>query len=76
MSDFKSLNLTDLAKSLVMVVLSAVLVPVYSAVQAFLSGGAFTLDLTEVLKIGLSAGLAYLAKNFMTDSEGKLFGKI
>jgi hypothetical protein len=35
-----------------------------------------TLSLMEGVRIGLVAGIAYLIKNFVTDSEGKLMGKI
>ncbi len=60
LSDFLSLNLTDLVKGLVMTVLGAVAATVYELVQ----NGAF--DWNTVWKVALSTGLSYLIKNFFT----------
>ena len=70
MSEFGRLNWRDFAKGGLLAILTAV----YPAVQGFLSGGVF--DWKEVLKFSLSALLAYLCKNALTDKEGKLLGKI
>lgn len=66
-----SLNWADLAKGLVMAVIGAVLTAAY---QALSIGG--PIDLKAMATVALLAGLAYIIKNFFSDSQGKVFGAI
>ena len=67
-SAFFRLNLKDLGRGAVVAVLAAV----FPLLQGALSGGAFDLD--AIWKVAAGALLGYLAKNFLSDSEGKLGG--
>jgi len=61
-SNFLSLNLLDLAKGLLM----AVLTPVVVVVQQSLELGVLTFDWKTILLSAVGGGLAYLVKNFLT----------
>lgn len=60
------LNLKDLAKGLVVAVLSSLLAGLYEALQA--GGMPSSSQWQTILLAGLGAGVAYLLKNFFTDS--------
>jgi hypothetical protein len=62
------LNLPDWAKALVVAILSA---PVDILIQSLQANG-LVLDWKRILIAGLTGGLAYLAKNFLTGSGGQL----
>lgn len=67
------LDWKDVAKGLATAVLSAVVL--YLADLTKVPGfdlGALPWD--TLIKVGLTAGIGYLAKNFFTDSQGKLGG--
>lgn len=75
MSNLFSLGKSDFIKGLIV----AILAPVFMALANILNAPGFnfeTLDWVSLLKIGFIAGLSYLAKNFFSDSEGKVLGKI
>lgn len=61
-SNFLSLNLLDLAKGLLM----AILTPVVVVVQQSLELGVLTFDWKTILLSAVGGGLAYLVKNFLT----------
>ena len=69
MSNLFRLDLKDLLKGLVVVVLSAALATVLEA----LNNG---VDWKVVGITALSAGLSYILKNLATDNEGKILGKL
>lgn len=74
-----TLRAGDIARGAVTAVFAGMLVVIGGAV---LSAGfdAFTADWVSIGKAAVNAGLAsfvgYLMKNFLTDSHGKMFGKI
>lgn len=70
-----SLNFKDVSKGIAVAVITAVVVYLGDALQA--PGFDFsTFDWGAILNIGLSAGLAYLVKNFFSTNEGKFLGMI
>jgi hypothetical protein len=70
-SAFLSLNTKDFLKGLVVSVLTSVLTIVYTSVQA----GSFTIDWKAVGSAALAAALAYITKNYLTNSEDQLLKK-
>jgi hypothetical protein len=68
MSDFLKLNVKDFIKGLIVSVISAVLTIISTTVQA----GNFTFDWKQIGIVALTAGVAYITKNFLTNSDGKL----
>ena len=66
------LNTRDFAKGLVMAVLGAL----FAYLSTALGAETLSIDWNYLLKIALTTGMAYLSKNMMTDSDGKLMGKI
>jgi hypothetical protein len=71
MSTFFNLNLQDLAKGLIVTVLTSVLTIAYNTVNA----GSLTFDWKAIGLTALTSGLAYLMKNLLTNSEGQFLGK-
>ena len=72
-SSLFKLNLSDLAKGLVVAVLAAVV----SSLGNMLNVPGFdfaTLDWASLVSVGMTAGLAYLSKNFLSDADGKFGG--
>lgn len=70
-STFLNLNSSDFLKGLIMAVLSTVITVVYQTVEA----GSLTFDWKAIGTMALTTALAYIMKNFFTNSTGKLFGK-
>jgi len=68
MSNFGTLNLKDLAKGLLVSVGSAVIGVITTSLQA----GSLTFDWKQIGTIALAAALAYLGKNFFTNSTGEV----
>jgi len=69
-SKFFALNLRDLFKGLVLAVLTAVITFAYDAIQ---SGTLFEPGvLKKVGMVALAALLAYLLKNFLTNTQGEI----
>ena len=69
-SNFFSLNWLDLAKGLLVAVIGAILTGVYQAIQA----GSLVwtwLFWQPIILTGVGAGLAYLIKNFFSNSSGE-----
>lgn len=74
-SELLRLNLDDLAKGAVVAALAALL----SMTQQGLTAHGFDLasyDWKLILDLSLQAGVAYILKNFLSDSQGKVLGKI
>ena len=70
-----SLNVQDFAKGLVVAVFAAVITTLAAWVQ--IAGFSFsTIDWKSLLSIALVAGISYLGKNFISDSNGKVLGAI
>ena len=74
MSEYLRLNYKDWANGLIMAVGGAVL----GVLQNAFTGGfdVFTYDWGGVGKLAVSAAVIYLAKKFLTTSNGKVFGRI
>ena len=71
MSAFYNLNIQDLAKGLILTILTSVVTIVYNTVSA----GSLTFDWQAIGLTALTSGLAYLMKNFLTNSKGEFLGK-
>lgn len=71
MSTFLNLNIQDLAKGLILTVLTSVVTIVYNTVSA----GSLTFDWKAIGLTALTSGLAYLMKNLLTNSKGEFLGK-
>lgn len=75
MTNIFTLNKFDWIKGLVVAVFSAVLASLASAVNV--PGFDFaTFDWSHLLQIAVTAGVAYLSKNFLTTSSGDLVGVV
>lgn len=70
-SSFLALNTKDFLKGLIVAVLSAVVTILYSSLQA----GDFVIDWKSIGMAALSAALAYVTKNFFTNSNNELLKK-
>jgi hypothetical protein len=73
-SELFKLKAKDFIKGLVMFVLAAIITFVYNSMTD--CGGIDCVIWDDALNAGIVASLAYLMKNFFTDSQGKLGGKI
>ncbi len=68
-SNFLSLNWLDLLKGSLVAIIGAILTAVYQAIQS----GAFSFTWVfwqPIVLAGVGAGLAYLIKNFFSNSSG------
>jgi hypothetical protein len=75
MSDLFKLNDKDFIRGLIVTVFSSVLALVVKLLEN--NGFSLTLeDLKAVLLVGIISGLSYLLKNFTTDKDSKLGGKL
>lgn len=74
-----TLNLSDIQKALLMAVLSGIVLPVSLAAQTQ-GFDVFHINWIQILDVALTGGfvggVTYLAKNFFSDSTGRVFGKI
>jgi branched-subunit amino acid transport protein len=68
---FLTLNKQDYLKGLIVAVISAVITVIYSTIQT----GTLTLDWKSIATAALSAALAYITKNLLTNSEDKFLAK-
>jgi len=69
-SNFFSLNWLDLGKGLLVAVIGAILTAVYQAIQS----GQLTWTwafFQPIVLTGVAAGIAYLIKNFFSNSSGE-----
>lgn len=73
-SGFLNLNWTDLAKGLLVAVIGAILTAVYQAIEAGTLAWTWAFWQPIVLA-GLGAGIAYLIKNFFTNSQDEVLKK-
>ena len=71
MSTLFNLNIQDLAKGLILTVLTSVITIVYNTVSA----GSLIFDWQAIGLTALTSGLAYLMKNLLTNSKGEFLGK-
>jgi hypothetical protein len=71
MSTIFNLNIQDLAKGLILTVLTSVITIIYNTVSA----GSLTFDWQAIGLSALTSGLAYLMKNLLTNSKGEFLGK-
>lgn len=71
MSTLLNLNIQDLAKGLIVTMLTSVLTIAYQTVSA----GSLTFDWKAIGLAAITSGLAYLMKNLLTNSEGQFLGK-
>jgi hypothetical protein len=71
MSTFLNLNIEDLAKGLIITILTSVLTIAYNTVSA----GSLTFDWKSIGLAALTSGLAYLMKNLLTNSEGQFLAE-
>jgi len=70
MSPFLSINLLDIGKGVLIACFAGFLSVIYPVLQ---TGALPTVqNLSTGLTVALSAGLAYIAKNFFTNSQNKL----
>lgn len=75
MSKLFKLNLKDFGKGLVVAVIAALLGALQQALETQgLNLASF--DWAEILNVVEAAFLAYITKNLLSDSEGKVLGKI
>lgn len=71
MSELYKLGQSDFLKGLIVFMFSSILNIVYQMWQT--SG---EIDFEKVLAVAITALLAYLSKNFATDADGKILGKV
>lgn len=69
------LNSNDFVRGLIVAVFGAVLGVLQQALTEH-GVDVTTYDWGGILNVALTAGIAYLAKNWMTDDTGKVFGAI
>lgn len=70
-----TLNYKDFAKGLALAVIAVVL----GAVQQGLSAHGFdfaSYDWSGIIKLAVEAGLSYLIKNYFSNQNGQVFGRI
>ena len=70
-SELYHLAKSDFVKGFVMAFIGGVLATLLSLLQ---NGG--VIDWKQVAIIGVTAGLGYVVKNYFSDAEGRVFGKI
>jgi len=62
-------------KDAIKALLIAILTPILTTVITALEAGSFNIDWKATLLIGLGAGMAYIGKNWLTNSEDKILKK-
>jgi len=79
MSELFKLNSSDFVKGIVMAAIVGFLLPVAAAVQTP-NFSIMTVDWHQVLVLAINGaivgGIGYLVKNFLSDNQGKVFGRI
>ncbi len=73
MSTMFKLVSNDFIKGLVVAVLTAVLTAIAQLLQV---SGFSSFDWNQILSVAITAGVAYLAKNYLSDENGKVLGSI
>lgn len=74
-SAFLRLNVKDVAKAVALAVITAFVGAVHQALTAH-GFDVASYDWQGILSLSEKAGEAYLLKNFLSDQDGKVFGKI
>lgn len=74
-SNLYSLNYADFAKGIALAIMAAVLSWFLQAIDAP-GFSVSTIDWNEISRIAVSAGVAYLLKNYLSTSDGKIMGSI
>lgn len=67
MSELFKLNIEDLLKGFVLTILTSVVTVIYNTVNA----GSLTFDWHAIGITAITSGLAYLLKNYLTNSKGE-----
>jgi hypothetical protein len=67
MSQLFKINIEDLAKGLILSVLTSVVTVIYNTVNA----GSLTFDWQNIGVTAITSALAYLLKNYLTNSKGE-----
>lgn len=67
-STFLTVDKKDAIKALIL----AIVVPVLNIVIETLNSGVLSFDWKKIAIVGISAGLAYILKNWLTNSDDKL----
>jgi hypothetical protein len=70
-SSLFKLNLVDFTKGLLIAVLTSIITLLYSSIEV----GTLTFDWKLIGTTALTSALAYIMKNFLTNSEGKFMKK-
>ena len=70
-SSLFKLNLVDFTKGLLIAVLTSIITLLYSSIEV----GTLTFDWKLIGTTALTSALAYIMKNFLTNSEGKFLKK-
>lgn len=65
-----SLNIADISRGL----LIAVLTPVFTTVLQSLNSGSIVLNFKSIGVSALAGGMAYILKNFLSNSSGQILG--
>lgn len=73
MSGILRLNLADLGKGALTAVFTAVVLALGTAAQSG-NFNLFSYDWASLLKLALGAGVGYLVKNLLTDTQGNFLG--
>ena len=78
-SDLFKLNWRDVAKGVVVAIFAGALLPLLAAIQSPTFNFA-TADWSTIISLAVNGGLAgfagYIAKNFFSDSEGRVGGVV
>ena len=69
-ANFLQINLDDLLRGLVVAVVSAILTAILPVIQ---NGIPTVAQLQSIGIVGLTAGVAYLSKNLLTNSKDQMF---
>ena len=67
LSELWKLNVNDWTKGLIVTVIAAILQPILVVLQ----GGGLVFNWGAILTVGLTAGLAYISKNLLSNSSGE-----
>jgi len=70
-----TINTSDIAKGVALAVITAVI----SSIQQMLTAHGFdfaSYDWSLIGQVAVTAGLGYVVKNYLSDENGKIFGKI
>lgn len=72
-SNFMNLNLLDIFKGFFVSVIATVLTTVLNLIQN--GSDLFSLEWKSILSVALTAGLAYIVKNLLTNNKDEILSK-